>query len=272
MIKLYVLDNGTEILDKSYLLAGANSASADCRNPDVKWQEIPIHTFLIDHPEGYILFDTACDPGFRENWPSFIEQQSPYIVEENQLLLNRLAEINVRPEEIKTVVVSHLHVDHAGNLKEFKNAQVYVNDTEFTTTLRQYALRRGMDVHVPSDIEHFLDARLNWRPVLDDEKIVELVPGVRILNLGSGHSFGMLALDVRLSNSGNFLLVADAIYMRENIEPDINPPGILYDSLGYERTIRYLTDYAAKNQCQILFGHDIEQFRTLVKSPDGWYD
>lgn len=271
-MKLYVLDNGTEILDKSYLLADANKATTRSKNPETSWQKIPIHTFLIDHPDGYILFDTACDPDFKKNWPPFIELQSPYFVTEEQFLLSRLKELNIQPEDIKTVVMSHLHVDHAGNLSAFTNARIYVNDQEFTTTLRQYALRKDMDVHVPSDVEHFLDARLHWRPVLENEKVVELVPGVRIHNLGSGHSFGMLALEVNLSNSGNFLLVADAIYMRENIEPDICPPGILYDSLGYKKTVCYLKDYARQHHCQILFGHDMEQFSTLIKSTEGYYD
>ena len=271
-MKLYVLDNGTEILDKSYLVAGANSATTDCKNPDILWQEIPIHTFLIDHPHGYILFDTACDPDFRKNWPAFIEKQSPYMVSEEQLLLNRLEQLHIRPEEIRTVVMSHLHVDHAGNLSAFSNAQIYVNDEEFTTTLRQYALRQDMDVHVPSDVEHFLAAGLHFRPVLKEEAFLEIAPGVRILNLGPGHSFGMLALEVRLPNSGNFLLAADAIYLRENIEPSISPPGILYDSAGYRKTVRFLTGYAREHNCRILFGHDMEQFDTLTKSTDGYYD
>ena len=271
-MKLYVLDNGTERLDKSYLLAGANSADTDCENPDIIWQDIPIHTFLIEHDSGYLLFDTACDPDFKKNWPPFIEKQSPYLVTEEQFLQNRLAQLSVRPEEVTQVVMSHLHVDHAGNLGAFKHAQIYVNDEEFTKTLRQYALRRDMDVHVPSDVEHFLAARLNWRPVLKEETYVDVVPGIQILNLGSGHSFGMLALRVSLPNSGNFLLTADAIYMRENIEPEIQPPGILYDSLGYKKSVHFLTDYAREHGCQILFGHDMEQFRTLIKSTDGYYD
>ena len=271
-MKLYVLDNGTETLDRSYLLAGANSADTRNKNPDIIWQTIPIHTFLIDHPQGYILFDTACDPDYKKNWPPFIELQSPYSVEEDQLLLNRLLQLEIRPEEVSMVVMSHLHVDHAGNLNAFKNAQIYVNDEEFTATLRQYALGRDMDVHVPSDVEHFLNAKLNWRPVLKVEQILEIAPGVRILNLGPGHSFGMLALEVRLPNNGSFLLVSDAVYMRENIEPDICPPGILYDSLGYKRTVRYLKEYAKSNRCRILFGHDIEQFGTLITSTEGYYD
>ncbi len=130
------------------------------------------------------------------------------------------------PEDIKYVIISHLHVDHAGCLKFFRNARVFVNDAEFTTTVRQYALGQGLNVHVPEDIRGFIEAKLNWRLVAENEVEVEVVPGVTVVNFGSGHSWGMMGMKVELANSGNFLMVADAIYMRDNVEPEISVPGI----------------------------------------------
>ena len=66
--------------------------------------------------------------------------------------------------------------------------------------------------------------------------------------------------------------MADAIYCRENIEPEIKVPGILYDSLGYKRTAKKIIEYARKTNSKIIFGHDMEQFQTLIKSDEGYYD
>lgn len=271
-MKLYVLDNGTEMLDKSFFIAGANSAVNSNKNPTNEWITIPIHAFLIEHEDGYILFDTGCDPEWKKNWPAFIPEQSPYFATDDQMIISRLKQLGLDADDIKHVVISHLHVDHAGNLYRFKKAQVFVNEMEFTSTLKGYVTGTDLDVHVPSDIEHFIDAKLNWRLVPNEEKELEIVKGVTLLNFGSGHSFGMMGMKVELKNSGNFLIVADAIYCEENIKPEIKVPGILYDSLGYKKTVKYILDYAKKSNAKILYGHDIKQYNTLIKSTEGYYD
>lgn len=271
-MKFYILDNGWETLDKSFMIAGANTGKVQNPNPVNEWIDIPIQAYLISHDDGYILFDTGCDPDWERSWPPFIAEQSPYYVKEEQLLLNRLKQLGVKPEDIKYVVISHLHVDHAGNLYQFKNAEIFVNENEFLQTLKGYATGKDLDVHVPCDIQRFIDARLNWHLLGSDIKEYELVPGVTLLNLGSGHSFGMVSMRVDLENSGRFLIVADAIYLEENVFPQVQVPGILYDSLGYKKTAKYLVEYAQENNCKILFGHDIKQFRTLKKAPDEFYD
>jgi glyoxylase-like metal-dependent hydrolase (beta-lactamase superfamily II) len=235
-------------------------------------QDIPTHAFLIDHPDGYILFDTACDPDWKKNWTEFMQKVSPYTASEEQLLPNRLKQLGISPEDVGTVVMSHLHVDHAGCLYMFKKATIYVDDAEFTSVVRQYSLREPTFAHMRSDIEKALKAELHWRPVMGDEDILEIAKGVKIIRAGSGHSFGMLAMDVSLDSGKRFLMVADAIYMPSNITPEITVPGNVYDTLGYKRTVRYLLKYAKETKSQILYGHDMEQFKTLVKSNEGYYE
>lgn len=271
-MKFYILDNGWETLDKSYFIAGANAGTASNKNPVNEWIDIPIQAYLIKSEYGNILFDTGCDVEWKKNWPAFIPEQSPYYVTEEQYLLNRLQQLGLGPEDIQYVIISHLHVDHAGNLFHFTDSEVYVNENELLQTLKGYVTNRELDVHVPSDIKRFVDAELNWKTLGNDIEEYQLIPGVTILNWGSGHSFGMLGMKVELENTGNLLVVADAIYCRENIEPEIKVPGILYDSLGYKRTAKKIIEYARKTNSKIIFGHDMEQFQTLIKSDEGYYD
>ncbi len=272
-MQMYVLDNGIETLDKAIFIADYSIGTIYNKQPKHEWIDIPIHSFLIKHDSGYILYDTGGDIDWEKNWPSHIKDNSPYIFSEAQYFPNALGRLGVKPEDVQAVVMSHLHADHAGCLHMFKNAKVYVNDAELVTTLRQYALNKDLNVHIPADIKACLDAHLDWRPVLEQEKEIELLPGVKILNFGSGHSWGMLGLHVTLPSGRNFLIVADAIYFEENIKNGVvRPPNIIYDSLGYYRTVAFILDYAQKHQAQILFGHDIAQFKTLVLSDAGCYE
>ncbi|MGI6072322.1 MAG: N-acyl homoserine lactonase family protein [Lachnospiraceae bacterium] len=272
-MKLYVLDLGYQEEDKNFMVAGTNCATVHNPNPDFEWIRIPMQAFLIDHPEGgYILFDTGCAPDHEEAWPAFIKEQSPYTATEEQHLLPRLAALGVKPEDVKTVIMSHLHVDHAGCLSFFKNAEVYVHDDEFTNTICNYIKGEDINVHVPCDIERFMNAHLHWRTVTNEETEIEVAKGVTIVNFGSGHSWGMLGLRVDLENTGSLLLVADAIYMEENIYPELRLPGIIFDSQGYRRTIKFILEYVRKNNCKLIYGHDMQQFSTLKHSEDGYYD
>lgn len=271
-MKFYILDNGWETLDKSYFIAGANAGTASDKNPENIWINIPIQAYLIKSDYGNILFDTGCDPQWETNWPAFILEQSPYFATKEQHLLNRLKQLDVGPKDIRYVVMSHLHVDHAGNLHHFRDSEVYVNENELLLTLKGYATKKNLDVHVCSDIKRFVDAGLSWKPLGNDVTEHELIPGVTILNWGSGHSFGMLGMKVELKNTGTLLLASDAAYCRANLYPEIKLPGILYDSLGYRRTAEKIKEYADKTTSRILFGHDMDQFNQCVKSTEGYYD
>ena len=100
---------------------------------------------------------------------------------------------------------------------------------------------------------------------------MELCPGVRILDLGSGHSFGMLALHVEL-NCGSYLLVSDAAYSAVHYGPPVELSGVVYDVEGYFAAIETIRAYAADHDAVVLFGHDMKQFQSLIKSDDGYYE
>lgn len=224
----------------------------------------PVEAFLIECADGLILFDTGCDPqGIAGNWPE-LYRGIPY---RGHYLPERLKEIGVAPKEIKTVVASHLHFDHAGCLHLFKNARVYVNETEFNTTMHAYDNGLDMDNHLPSDVRNWRDAGLAWEMVSTPE--VRLAQGVTIVNFGSGHAWGMLGLLVELPRSGSVLLAGDTIYTRANLGPPQILPGLLHDKGGYLRTVSFVESYAARRHAKLLYGHDPEQFGELLKQTGG---
>lgn len=100
-MKLYVMANGTapDMPKESMVNSGAPVNPNDV-------VAIPIMTFLVEHPEGLILYDTGfSQPGrYPRSWP----------IADNEMLLSRLSKIGVQPRDIRYVVCSHLHIDHAG--------------------------------------------------------------------------------------------------------------------------------------------------------------
>lgn len=272
-MKLYVLDNGHLDNDYGCLIAMPHQAFIEDQEPKAEWMSVPVYTVLIESEGKLILFDTACHPdSMISRWTEFSRSRNPYFFTEAQLLPNALARLGHKPEDIDIVVMSHLHIDHGGCLEMFTNAEVYVNDDEFTQVMKLYALNGDMGAYVRKDIEGWLNAKLSWNLIPSDEDEVELCKGVTIINLGPGHVYGMLALLVELENHKNVLIASDAVNIRKNMGPPVRLPTSVYDSIGYRKSIYKISKLAKKYDAEVWCGHDMEQFMSLMKSDEGFYD
>jgi hypothetical protein len=49
-------------------------------------------------------------------------------------------------------------------------------------------------------------------------------------------------------------------------------PGVIRDPEGYKDTVKRILQIAEEYNAQLWFGHDMAQFRTLVKSDEGYYE
>ena len=81
----------------------------------------------------------------------------------------------------------------------------------------------------------------------------------------------MLALKIDLKNTGTVILTSDAVYCGVNYH-QMREPGVIFDTVGWRKSTKRLKHIAEQCDAQVWFGHDGEQFATLVKSPDGYYD
>lgn len=273
--KLYVMDNGRMSMDKNLIIAGSNQATVDDPHAPNEMVEFPIYTVLIDHPEGKILFDTACNPnsmGPEGRWNEATQKGFPWKASEECYLHNRLEQLGVRPEDIKYVVASHLHLDHAGCLELFTNATVIVHDDELNGALRTFARNQSEGAYIWADINAWIKNNLQWQTVKPDEDHLELVEGVKILNFGSGHAWGMIGLQVELPDTGSIILASDAIYTAESYGPPIKPPGIIYDSVGWAKAVKKIKRLAKETNAVVWYGHDADQFKTFRKSTEGYYE
>ncbi|MFB6362902.1 N-acyl homoserine lactonase family protein [Paenibacillus elgii] len=272
--KLYVMDNGRMSMDKNWLIAMHNPATVSNPNAQTQFVEFPIYTILIDHPEEKILFDTSCNPnsmGAQGRWTQATQQAFPWVASEECYLHNRLEQLKVRPEDIKYVIASHLHLDHAGCLEMFTNATIIVHEDELNGALQSYARNQKEGGYIWADIDAWIKNHLRWKTVKRTEDNLDLAEGIKILNFGSGHAWGMIGLHVDMPETGGIILASDAIYTAESFGPPVKPPGILYDSLGYRNAVEKIRTLANRTNSQVWFGHDANQFQTFRKSTEGYY-
>jgi len=250
-MRLYVVRNGTLEIPKNALVSDGKPFDLN-NNQAGNLTAIPVYSCLIEHPDGLVLFDAGVSV---YSSPPMPETQTP---------LYCLQKLGVDPGGIRYVVCSHLHFDHSGYLKYFKDSKIIVHADELNNIRKPSYNQR--------DVDEWTAAGLNWEPVSGQLEIKELLPGVEIIALGPGHSFGMLALLVRLAETGNVILAADAVYCRENAGPPIAPPGIIYDTEGYKKSLVFLLQTARDNNAKIWYGHDMEQFNTLIQYDQGYYE
>ncbi len=270
-MKMYVIDGGKMYLDESALVAGIHGASSTNQNPPAQWVDIPVNSFLVETDDGYALYDTGCN-AVHGDVPPDVDVPSPFVYTPEQLLPSRLAQLGVKPEEVKYVIMSHLHSDHAGYLHLFQNAQVFVNETEFTLAMRQYGLHQLEGPYKYENFDAFLPAQLEWRLVPTEVRETRVCKGVTAVNYGPGHAFGMMGMLVELPKSGNYLMCADALYRSENLGPPVRIPGLIYDSISYVQSANFIASYAQRHNAKIVFGHDKAQFAQLITSDAGFYD
>ena len=263
-MKAYVLNNGWLECDANWMVSFSTIATLQAKECMHKWIKIPVYAVLIDHPDGKILYDLGCHPDAMNGyWPAGLVSVFPYYYNPGQTLVEQLALTGTKPTDIKTVVLSHMHLDHAGNLNLFEHADVYVHRKDFeygqtSVHLSPDPAKHGAyvkaDMEVPVKQFHLV------------EKDFELVPGVELITL-PGHTPGLLGVIVHLEKEGTLIFPQDALYTRENYGPPAKASGIMYDNLAFFESVEKVRNYAAKYNARVMFSHDMEYFKTMKLAP-----
>ena len=179
-------------------------------------QDLDYFVWLIRGGGRYILVDTGFNAA---------EAQA----RNRKLTLNpveALARFGVRAEDIRDVVVTHLHYDHAGNLDLFPNARFHLQDREMSYATGRCmchgVLRHPFSVeHVTLMVRHVFSERVTFHA--GDG---EVAPGVTLHRVG-GHSDGLQVVRVETAR-GPLVLASDASHYYANMHRK-SPFPILYN-------------------------------------------
>ena len=217
---------------------------------------IPVPFFLIDHPKGLALFDTGMK---LDNWPSQYRpdgDQRP-----DQMIDLQLANIGYKPDDIKYVIMSHLHLDHAGGMPFFPKSTFIVRKSE----LRAAWWPEAFQVHYIFD--DYKDTRgFNYIELDDTEAFDVFQDGSVICIDTKGHSQGHQSLVVNLPNSGKFVLTADAAAMAEILDEGVLP-SVAWNAEEALRSLRKV-QHMKREGATVLMAHDPDQWATTRLAPE----
>ncbi|MDD3193220.1 MAG: N-acyl homoserine lactonase family protein [Oscillospiraceae bacterium] len=254
-LEVYLLDLGS---------LHAKRESIVCRGheEDLSRMDLPVMAVLIRHREGVLLFDTGCRPDAMEGgWPDNMQQAFPLTRSAGQALERQLSLCGVSPDQVDTVVLSHLHLDHAGNGRLFPHARLIVPAADYPMACRSVCeeepTRRGG--YIRQDLEE-LPAK-----VVQIGRDTQLFPGVRLLWL-PGHTPGLLGM--MISGGGKTILFpSDAVYTAANYGPPPLSPRSPYDKALLLQSMERVRKLQKEFGAQVIFSHDIETWKTLPKAP-----
>lgn len=234
------------------------------------WTEpLPIYAWVIEHPEGLIVVDTgetaqAAQPGYFPAWhPAFRLAVRESLTPDDEIGPG-LRRLGLSPDDVRWVVLTHLHTDHAGGLHHFPRARVLVARKEYEVARGFAGMARGYQPqHWPSwlapELLDFQPQAVGPFPVshaLTRAGDVMLVPT-------NGHSAGHTSVLVR-DGELTLALAGDVSYsqdlmLRQKID------GVSPDERAARATLRRMKAYCASTPTVYLPSHDPDAARRLAE-------
>ena len=214
--------------------------------------QAPILAYLVETPNGRILYDVGCDyskiadPAKRAQFfsPEAFTYGAPDM-DESQRLSSHLVRLGLAPKDIDVVFVGHLHFDHAGGLCDVPGCEVHVQAAELASALAQ------------EDMGYFADDFTGSVEFRTQDGEYDVAPGVRAIAT-PGHTAGHMSLLVEVAEGSPILLCGDAADLTENLEHEI-APGLCWrdrEDLAVD-SIRKLKRIAAETGARLWPNHDL---------------
>jgi glyoxylase-like metal-dependent hydrolase (beta-lactamase superfamily II) len=252
-MKIHAIQTGTVALTKSWR-EGVGHGNRRLLNTllDREWTEpLPIYAFVIEHPEGVIVVDTgetarAAEPGYFPRWQPFFRFAVREQVEPEQEIGPQLERLGIGRGDVRQVVLTHLHTDHAGGLHHFPNNEVLVSSAESTGWFDPILLDLPPVPYGP------FPASLPLTRAGD----VTLVPL-------PGHSPGQIGVLVEEADHTVFL-AADSSYTQDAMLRGA-VDGVGSDEEAERLTHQRIRSYAAANPTVYLVAHDPETGARLAE-------
>jgi len=238
---------------------------------DREWTApLPIYAWVIEHPEGTIVVDTgetsrAPEPGYFPRWHPYYRFGLREWVQPSEEIGPRLEGLALSPADVRTVVMTHLHTDHAGGLHHFPNSEIVISRTEWDHASGLRGRMRG----------YLNDSFPDWlRPRLVEfaaEPFESFPSSLALTSAGDvrlvptpGHTPGQMSVVVEDDNGMRIFLAGDASYT-EGLMLRGAVDGVSPDDAAAKGTLERIRRLAERSPTVYLPSHDPDSGARLLE-------
>jgi len=225
-------------------------------------QAAMLYTLLSERDGAGTVHHHLVDCGFDEPWIprfGFYDFEAPEQV---------LGKAGVRPEDVESVFVTHMHFDHVNNLHRFPNARVVVQRTEYEGWTRAMQLPK---LYTPMGDASWLTSSFDRGDLTFFERLAadqrlefindgdEIHPGVTGRLSPNGHTFGVQWLTIDTPDEP-LVVASDTAMWLSNIE-EMWPSGYTNGNT-YQMLLTYgeISQFVGGDLNRVVPGHDMKLF------------
>jgi glyoxylase-like metal-dependent hydrolase (beta-lactamase superfamily II) len=165
--------------------------------------QLTFSCYLVKHGNDYLVWDTG-NPAATGTTPA---PTAPRLS-----LVEQLAQLQLKPEQINFVGISHYHGDHVGQVASFPQATLLIGKADWDA-LNDAKPNAAIN---PANFAHWISGGGKVEPVSGDKDVFG--DGSVIMLNTPGHTPGHHSLLVKLKDKGNVLITGDLAHFRENYD------------------------------------------------------
>lgn len=219
---------------------------------------------IQDQKLGNVLVDTGINADWESEWPEQFKRD--YSFRSLRRIDESLAEMGLSVHDIDLLICTHLHYDHAGNIKLFRNtkagAHIMISEGEAHEAFVKTAMRPDGVSGAYFRKEFIMDG-IGYQTICENTWLSDDV----FLFLQRGHTPGVVGALIKTEESGAFIFPSDAVYSKLNYGPPVVLPGLCVDEESYRKNIEYLRTLQREYHARLVYSHDRGDFEQWQYAP-----
>lgn len=227
---------------------------------------VPVYAYAIEHAEGVIVVDTGANGGLKSlpRWHPYFQFAVRFDIEPEQEIGPQLRQLGIGARDVKTVVLTHLHIDHDGGLAHFPASRILASSDEIA---RASGIGGALIGYLPNRRpKWFAPEPLVWqaRPYGPFKRSAWITNAGDVIAVPTpGHTPSHVSVIVR-DGEEDIMLAGDASYLESTMLSG-TIDGVSADEAVAKATLADIRDLCAQRPTVYLPAHDPQAAARLIK-------